>query len=226
MQMQKNATVHTANLSASVRIANGSLNGLASLLTIGGLVPLIVMAGSAAAAGTAPAAYVVGISLFGGVTIYRFVISTLHSFLSLRKPRPTLRALEEAGTFFLPAGIYMPFMLSSLSGFWGWLLLGMTLFYAVSGFLLYLTIIGVFRRYAVSFGYLLFFVLMPFFEPIRQRLGEISFLWLVPAAAMYLLALVFKNRPNSPFADSLWQAFVIAGVILQYFAILVIPAGL
>jgi hemolysin III len=201
-------------------IANGSLNALGSLLMVGGFFPLVVLAGKAAAEGRVAPAFMIGISLFGGCTIYRFVMATISSFMNLKQLHPTLRALEEAGTFFLPAGVYMPFILSSLAGLWGWLLLGLTLAYAVIGFVLYLTIIGIFRRYAVGLGYLFFFVIIPLLPAISQRLGATSLSWLLIAAITHLTGLIFRNKPDFPYAEPLWQAFVIAAIVLQYFAIL------
>lgn len=207
------------NQSHSILLANGSVNAVGALLATGGFIPLVVRAGLAAAQQSVRAGYIVGVALFGGCVIFRFVIATINAFMSLRRPRPSLRALEEAGTFFLPAGIYMPFILTVLQGLSGWLLLGLSLFYAVSGFLLYLTIIGVFRTYAVSLGYLFFFVAVPLLPPFSGQFGDPTTSWLLAAALVHAVGLVFKNRPGFPYSDAVWQAFVVAGMVLQYSAI-------
>lgn len=220
--MQPKSTLHHRHipLPRSTLVANGSLNALGALLSVGSFVPLVVIAGRAVAKGQVPIAIMAGISLFGGCTIYRYVMATISSFMNLKRPHPTLRALEEAGTFFLPVGIFMPFILSVLAGLWGWLLLGLVLSYAVTGFLLYLTIIGIFRRYAVGLGYFFFFVVVPLLPPVSQRLGTASLSWLFIAALTHLAGLAFRNKEDFPYAESIWQAFVLAALVLQYFGIL------
>ena len=170
--------------------ASGTINSIAGALSIAGFVILIIRAAGSGSTTKPGAAFIVGVSIYGACVIYRFVIAAVAAFAGRRG---ALKSLEESGTFFLPAGVLMPIVFSFLEGAWRWTLFGLAWAYATAGFVLGLALVGDFRRYAISFGYLLFFVLVPLLSPIRAALGAHAFAWLFSGGMFYLIALLDRK---------------------------------
>lgn len=190
--------------------ASGVIGIAGGTAAIAGFVVLVVRAASD---GTGGAAFVVGVALYGACLIYRFTMSAVASFAGRRG---ALGVLDEAGSFFLPAGTMMPVAFSFLDGALRWTLFGLAWAYAIVGFLLYLALLGGFRRYAVSVGYLFFFMVLPLIGPVRAALGEAAFGWLFAGGAVFAFGLLFRGKRSFPYADALWNAVALAGASLQY----------
>lgn len=194
-------------------VASGVVNIIASAFAIAGFVVLVIRSSLALSQGSVGAAFIVAVSLYGACVIYRFVLASVAAFAGRHG---ALRALDEAGTFFLPAGLVMPIAFSVLEGATRWILFGIAWGYAFVGFLLYLAIVGWFRRYAISLGYTFFFVILPVLPQIREALGELSFTWLFSGGALYLVAIMFRGKDDFPYSGALWHVFCLAGAGLQY----------
>jgi hemolysin III len=197
-------------------LASGVINSFSSALAIAGFVVLVVRASRAELRGSVGPAFIVGVSLYGACVLFRFVMGSLAGFIGRRG---AFRSLEEAGAYFLPAGLLMPLVFSLLEGAGKWLVFASVWAYAVLGYVLHLAIVGWYRRYALSLGYLFFFVVLPLLAPIRASLGEDAFVWIFSGGAFFLIALIFRGKEGFPYADALWNAFVFAGVALQYLGI-------
>ncbi len=194
-------------------LASGVINSVSSALAIAGFVVLVVRAARAELRGSMAPAFTVGVSLYGACVLFRFIMGSLAGFIGRRG---AFRSLEEAGAYFLPAGVLMPIVFSSLEGAGKWLVFASVWAYAAIGYVLHLVIVGWYRRYAVSLGYLFFFVILPLLAPIRAALGEDAFMWIFSGGAFFLVALLFRGKDGFPYAEALWNAFVFAGVALQY----------
>lgn len=159
------------------------------------------------------AGYIVAVSIYGACLIFRFVMGALSAFTDRRG---ALLALEEAGTFFLPAGMLMPVAFSYFHGVTRWLTFSLAWAYAFGGFVLHLALVGWFRRYAVSLGYAFFFVVLPALPGVRPALGAEAFGWVFAGGGMFLVALLFAGKDGFPYAHALWHAFSFGGVALSY----------
>jgi hemolysin III len=197
-------------------LASGVVNSFSSALAIAGFVVLVVRASRAELRGSVEPAFIVGVSLYGACVLFRFVMGSLAGFIGRRG---AFRSLDEAGVYFLPAGLLMPLVFSLLEGAGKWLVFASVWAYALLGYVLHLAIVGWYRRYAVSLGYLFFFFVLPLLAPIRASLGEDAFMWIFSGGAFFLIALIFRGKEGFPYAEALWNAFVFAGVALQYLGI-------
>ncbi|HAE21840.1 MAG TPA: hypothetical protein DCG47_05895 [Spirochaetaceae bacterium] len=197
-------------------IASGVINSLSSVLAIAGFVVLVVRAAQAEARGSVEPAYIVGVAFYGSCVLFRFIMGSLAGYIGRNS---ALRSLDEAGVYFLPAGTLMPLVFSLLEGAGKWLVFASVWAYALLGYVLHLAIVGWYRRYAVSLGYLVFFFILPLLAPIRESLGEDVFMWFFSGGAFFLIALIFRGKEGFPYANALWNAFVFAGVALQYLGI-------
>ncbi len=194
-------------------LASGVINSLSSGLALAGFVVLVVRAAQAELRDSVRPAFIAGVAIYGACVLFRFIMGSLAGFIGRRG---AFRSLDEAGVYFLPAGVLMPIVFSSLEGAGKWLVFASVWAYAAIGYVLHLAIVGWYRRYAVSLGYLFFFVILPLLAPIRASLGEYAFMWIFTGGAFFLIALLFRGKDGFPYADALWNAFVFAGVALQY----------
>lgn len=216
------AAARTAGLKRTERkdsgrdLASAVISIVGSALSVAGFVVLVVRAAAAVSSGRLGPGFVVGVSVYGACLIYRFIMSALAGFLPANR---ALRSLDEAGPFFLPGGTLMPLLFSFITGAWRWSLFGLAWAYAAGGFLMFLSILGPFRRQIVPLGYVFFFLAVPLIAPVRGQLGDAAFMWLFSGGAFYLFGFVFRGKTGFPYANAVWNAFALAGSALQYFGI-------
>ncbi|TAL71595.1 MAG: hemolysin III family protein [Rhodanobacter sp.] len=196
-------------------LASCVLHGIGIVLSIGGLTTLVAFAAlhGGARAVTASAVY-------GATLILLYTASTLYHAIPLMRAKPVLRTLDHIAIYLLIAGTYTPFTLMALSGAWGWGLFAAVWTLAVVGSVLEL---GWFRRYR-SLAVLLYvgmgWIGMLAFKPLAAELQTGGMTLLIAGGLAYTLGVPFYLWRRLPFQHALWHAFVLAGSVLHYFAVL------
>jgi hemolysin III len=196
-------------------LASSLLHGLGIVLSIGGLTTLVAFAAlhGGARAVTASAVY-------GATLILLYTASTLYHAIPVLAAKPVLRMLDHIAIYLLIAGTYTPFTLMALSGAWGWGLFAAVWTLALVGSVLELGWFRRFRWMAVLLYVAMGWIGMLAFEPLSAHLQAGGMALLIGGGLAYTLGVPFYLWRKLPFQHALWHAFVLAGSVLHYFAVL------
>jgi hemolysin III len=197
----------------SERIADGTVHALGVIGSVAGAVLLIIWA-----AGTASAAQITAIAIYGATLIATFVASAAYHLTPWHTIRPLLRRFDHAAIYLKIAGTYTPLVVMIGSGF-AYLVLGVVWALAVVGVVLKLF----FWRVPGRFGPALYLIMG------WLSLALIWSLWpLVPLSTMILIAVggllytagvPFYATERLPYSTAIWHGFVVVASACFFIAI-------
>lgn len=200
--------------STAEELASSLIHGLGIVLSIAGLAVLAV-----GATRQGSAWHIASSAVYGTTLILLYTASTLYHGIPLAAAKPLLRTLDHAAIFLLIAGTYTPFTLISLRGPWGYALFAAVWTLALLGIGLELT--GVRRRGVMvglylAIGWIGVLAIGPLVGSVPS--GGLWLLFLGGVA--YTLGVPFYLWRSLPYNHALWHVFVLAGSVLQFFAVL------
>jgi hemolysin III len=200
--------------SAREEFASSIIQGIGILLSIAGLVVLATRAGA-----RGDARQIASIAIYGTTLVLLYTASTLYHGVTVERVKPLLRQLDHSAIFLLIAGTYTPFTLITLDGPWGWSLFAIVWTLALLGMGL---VIGRFEKHGVvvalyiALGWIGLIAL----GPLMQRLPPAALALVFGGGVCFTLGVPFYLWKRLPFNHALWHVFVMAGCILQFFAVL------
>lgn len=207
--------VETCEYSLLEEIINSIIHGTGVLVSLAGLVLLIVFS---SLYGTA--SHIVSCTVFGFALVLLYTASTLyHSF---RKPRikHVFKIIDHSCIYVLIAGTYTPFMLITVRGVLGWTIFGIVWFLAVLGILFKTFFIHRFKILSTLAYILMGWLVIIAIKPIFQTLTGGAIFWLVSGGLAYTVGTIFYAWKKLPFNHAIWHAFVLAGSVCHFFAVL------
>jgi len=204
-------------------IAHAATHGFGVVLAIVGLT---VMVARAALYGNIW--HIVGAAIFGTTLVLMYTASTLyHSVPAEHLPnaKKVLRIIDHSTIYFLIAGTYTPFTLVTLHGFWGWLLFGITWGLALAGVVFKIYATGRFEKLSLAIYLGMGWCILIAIEPRWRTLEPTGLVLMALGGLSYTGGVVFYVWERLRYHHAIWHAFVLAGSVLQYFAVLfyVIP---
>jgi len=206
-------TAHS-DYSAAEEIASSVIHGIGIVLSIAGLA---VLAAYAAPGGDVR--HIASVGVYGSTLILLYTASTLYHGVPIERAKPLLRQLDHAAIFLLIAGTYTPFTLITLEGPWGWSLFGIVWTIALTGVWMVVKRIekrGVTVALYVGLGWIGLIAIGPLVRNLPA-----GGLWLLFGGGVcYTLGVPVYLSRRMPFNHALWHVFVLAGSILQFFAVL------
>src|SRR6185312_2603333 len=195
--------------------ASSLLHGLGIVLSIGGLAVLVTFAALRGDARAVTASAVYGVTL-----ILLYTASTLYHAIPNVTAKPLLRTLDHIAIYLLIAGTYTPFTLLALPGVWGWSLFAAVWTLALVGSVLELGWFRRWRKLAVLLYVGMGWIGMLAFKPLAAHLQAGGMALLIGGGVAYTLGVPFYLWRKLPYQHTLWHAFVLAGSVLHYFAVL------
>ena len=198
----------------SEQLANTVTSGIGLVFAVTGAVVLVTLASQH---GTVW--HVVSCSVYAAMLIFLYTTSTLYHSRHFPNAKLVLRILDHGAIFLLIAGTYTPFTLVNLRGPWGWSLFGVIWGLAAFGiaFRAWLSLRPVARvGLYVGMGWAVVVAIKPFFATVAP--GGLTLL-LVGGLA-YTLGIGFYAWQRLPYHHAIWHAFVLAGSLAHFFAIL------
>lgn len=203
--------------SASVReeIANSISHGLGLVLALVALPILIV---SAIRIGSTH--YIVGAIVFGATMILLYLASTLYHSITHETAKRFCRLFDHSAIFLLIAGTYTPFTLGVLRGAWGWTLLAIVWFLAITGI-----VVKALPHTRHSWISMVLYLVMGWLalvaiKPILQLVPVPGILLIFAGGIAYTGGLAFFAAPRLRYSHFIWHLFVIAGTTCHFFAVL------
>ncbi len=200
-------------------IANSISHGIGIGLSIAGLVLLTIKASF-----SHNAMKIVSFTIFGATLILLYTASTLyHSFyinVDSPKAKYIFKLLDHSAIYLLIAGTYTPFVLGPLRGPWGWSLFGVVWSLAIIGIILNVFFVG---RYPVLFTsvYLAMgWIIVVSGKTFILKTPKSALILLFAGGLAYSLGVIFYAFQKLRYNHLIWHFFVLAGSVLQYFAVL------
>lgn len=215
-----NAMPALPRYSVAEEIANSVTHGLGVLFSIAGLA---ILTAFASLFGTVW--HVVSCSIYGATQIFMYTASTLYHSIPLPRAKAVLRQFDHAAIFLLIAGTYTPFALVNLRGPWGWTILTVIWGFAILGIVLQTWLMRRSRLVAtipyLAMGWMAVIAIKPLLETVAPG----GLLLLMCGGLAYTVGTIFYISRRLRFHHAFWHAFVLAGSMLHFFAILfyVIP---
>jgi hemolysin III len=194
-------------------LANSLTHAVGVLLSVAGILTLLV------AARAAPQA-LIACAIYGFTLVALYTISTLYHSIRRPQSKQRLQTLDHIAIFLLIAGTYTPFVLITLRGVWGWSLFATIWALAALGVIFELTSLRRFRRTMVVLYIAMGWVGLVAIKPLVAALPSAGLWLLFGGGAAYTFGVVFYRMHRLRYHHALWHLCVLAGSVLQYFAVL------
>ena len=205
----------TPRYSTGEEIANSIIHGLGIVLAIAGLGLLTAFASL-----RGDAWHIVSCSIFGATLIILYTTSTLYHAIPDPRAKAVLRVLDHSAIFLLIAGTYTPFALVSLRGPWGWSIFGVVWGIAVLGIIFKVTMLRRWAVISVVLYLLMGWVIIIAARPLMGALAPGGLALLLAGGLAYTAGIIFYAWRKLPYHHAVWHAFVLAGSICHFFAVL------
>lgn len=165
---------------------------------------------------------ITGFTVFGITLILLYTMSSLYHSFHPPKLKRIFQKLDHVSIYLLIAGTYTPFMLVSVGGskgllmlaiIWGLAIIGLALDTLVSKRIEWLQIL-----IYLAMGWLCVFV----FEDMKSALPEAGMAWLIAGGVAYTVGVVFYVLDHSdkiPHAHGIWHLFVLTGSVCHFVSI-------
>ena len=189
-------------------------HAVGTLLSIGALVIMIVLAGG-------EPLKIVAAAVFGSSLIVLYLSSTLYHCFTSPRWKAHFQALDHACIYLLIAGSYTPVTLVTLRGASGWWLFGIVWSLAIVGMLVKTLRKGkrdhwISTALYLAMGWLILFALKPL---IREM--PAPGVWLLVAGGFtYSFGIVFYAWHRLPFNHAIWHLFVLGGSACHVLAVM------
>lgn len=174
--------------------------------------------------------HIVGAAIFGTTLVLMYAASTLyHSIPGAQLPRTKriLRIVDHSSIYLLIAGSYTPFTLVTLSGPWGWSLFTIVWSLALVGVVFKVFATGRFERLSLAIYLGMGWCVIVAVKPLLRSLETGGLILMLLGGLAYTGGVAFYLWERLRYHHAIWHAFVLAGSVLQYFAVLfyVIPGA-
>lgn len=195
-------------------VAHAVTHGVGALLAIIGLVAIVARA---ALYGTHW--HVIACSVFGATLVLMYTASTLYHSIPLPRAKRVLRVIDHSLIYFLIAGTYTPFTLVTLHGVWGWSLFGVTWGLAIAGVVFKIYATGRFEKLSLFIYLAMGWCALVAIKPILQNLDTGGIVLTAAGGLVYSGGVAFYAWERLRYHHAIWHLFVLAGSVLQYFAV-------
>lgn len=201
-------------------IAHATTHGVGALLAIAGLTVLVAFATL-----YGDVWHITSSAIYGATLVLMYTASTLYHSIPLPRAKHVLRAIDHSSIYLLIAGTYTPFALVTLHGPWGWGLFFVTWSLALAGVVFKIFATGKFEKLSLSIYLAMGWCVLIAIKPLLRTLETGGLILLLAGGLAYTGGVVFYVWERLRYHHAIWHAFVLAGSVLHYFAILfyVIP---
>ena len=198
-------------------LINSISHGTGALAAAGGMAVLIVFS-----ALQGDVWKVVSSSIYGATMIMLYTFSALYHSFQDGKVKSVFRIFDHCSIFLLIAGSYTPFTLVTLREAVpaiGWTLFGVVWGAAIIGIVLNIVSLEKFKIFSmicyIAMGWAVVFAI----KPLLANLATGGIILLAAGGLAYTVGIIFYAI-RKKYMHSIWHFFVLAGTILQYFAVL------
>ena len=199
----------------SEELFNSISHGVGAGLSVAALVLCIIRA----AIHGETAAGVVGASIYGATLVILYCMSTLYHALTNETARKVFRVFDHTSIYLLIAGTYTPITLVTLRGALGWTLFGIVWGIAIPGIVFNSISIEKFKKISLVSYIIMGWAIIIGAKDIIEKMPRNGLIFLLLGGIAYTVGIIFYVLKKKKFMHSVWHFFVLAGSILQFFAI-------
>lgn len=164
---------------------------------------------------------IIGFSIYGGMMVVLYSISTLYHSIQHVPVKNIFRRLDHLSIYLMIAGTYTPFTLIILKGVWSWTILLTVWGLAIIGILQEILIGKKTRKLSILIYVLMGWLIVIATRPMLEGLPLGGVIWLVLGGLFYTAGiLVFVYDEKIKHGHGIWHLFVLAGSI-SHFACLI-----
>lgn len=198
-----------------VEVFNALTHGIATLLSIIGLIALL-QKGIHLSSPTAIVAY----SIYGASLILLFLSSTLYHSFKFSRLRHLFQKFDHSAIYLLIAGTYTPYILLTMRGWPAYTFLALIWFLALSGIIYEVAATDRFPRLSTFLYLLLGWLGVLLIYPLTQNSHLSATIWLGIGGLFYSIGTIFYSMKSKPWMHVIWHLFVIGGAACMYSSIL------
>ncbi len=159
------------------------------------------------------------ILIYGVSIIVLYSASTAYHSAKTPKRRRILNIFDHAAIYVLIAGTYTPFTLITLEGKTGWIIFGLTWFFALTGIILKLFFTGKFDKLSTIMYVLMGWQIVFAINPLLESLPIEGLFWLFSGGVFYTVGAILYSIKKIPFNHAIFHVFVLLGSISHFVAI-------
>lgn len=202
-------------LTIKEEIFNSITHGIGTILSVGALVILIILAVM-----KGDAWHVVSFTIYGSTLVLLYLSSTLYHSFTNEKIKNLFARFDHAAIFLLIAGTYTPFLLTVLRGTLGWTLFGIIWGVAIAGVVIRSIYLTRFRKLMVGLYLAMGWMFVVAVGPMMRNLPQTSIIFLFLGGIFYSVGVVFYMWRTLKYGHGIWHLFVLAGSIMHFFAVI------
>jgi hemolysin III len=166
--------------------------------------------------------HLVSFIIFGSSMLLLYLSSTLYHSTANPSLKHIFARFDHAAIFFLIAGTYTPFLMTSLRGPTGWWLFGVIWGMAITGAVIRTIYLMKFRKLMVIIYLLMGWMFLFAIVPASKVLSSESMMLLIAGGISYSAGVIFYVRRNMKYSHGIWHLFVLGGSVLHFFSVLYI----
>ena len=159
------------------------------------------------------------IIIFGFSLIILYTASTFYHAAKAPKLRRRLNIFDHAAIYVLIAGTYTPFTIITLEGQTGWVIFGLTWFFALTGIISKLFFTGKFDKLSTIMYVLMGWQIVFAIKPLLENLSEQGLFWLFAGGVFYTVGAVLYSIKKIPYNHAIFHFFVLGGSISHFISI-------
>jgi hemolysin III len=202
-------------------LANCATHGMGLALSIAGCALLVTLA-----ALRGNPWHIVACSVYGATLVCLYSASTIYHGVRSRRWKRVWRVIDHSAIYLLIAGTYTPFTLVSLRGAWGWSLFGIVWGLTLVGILFKVWFVDRVPVISTIVYLLMGWLAVIAIKPVLAAVPLAAIAWLAAGGLLYTAGVAFFAWEKLPYHHAIWHAFVLAGSVCHYVAVLyyVVPA--
>lgn len=196
-------------------IANAITHGVATLLSIAGMVLLIVFSSK-----IGDKWYVVSYTIYGVSMFILYLGSTLYHSITNVKAKRIFRIIDHSSIYLLIAGTYTPFTLTILRDSVGWIIFWIVWIMAILGIITKIFLVG---RYDIASTFIYIFmgwIIIFAIKILLIKLSSAAIFLLVLGGVIYTVGALLYMFNKIPYNHAIWHLFVIGGTSCHFFCVL------
>jgi len=159
------------------------------------------------------------ILIYGGSIIVLYAASTVYHSAKTPKLRRRLNIFDHAAIYVLIAGTYTPFTLITLEGKTGWIIFGLTWFFALTGIILKLFFTGKFDKLSTVIYVLMGWQIVFAINPLLENLSTEGLFWLFSGGVFYTVGAILYSIKKIPYNHAIFHVFVLLGSISHFISV-------
>lgn len=157
--------------------------------------------------------------IYGVSIIILYAASTVYHAAKTPKVRRRLNIFDHAAIYVLIAGTYTPFTLITLEGKTGWIIFGLTWFFAFTGIILKLFFTGKYDKLSTIMYVLMGWQIVFAISPLLENLATEGIFWLFSGGVFYTVGAILYSIKKIPYNHAIFHVFVLLGSISHFISV-------